>query len=425
MIVILFILFIFSLCFFRKWSNEKLKEHSNLDNAVSYKSDTVSYDSGKLSSHKYASCDLGRISHKLFTLNHFSEKCIKIHEKLCEGDFGDIYTGDVLIPQGGVIPVAIRTLRMSSNSNAVQNFKSEANLLSSLQHPNIVCLIGVCFSDFFMAMLFEYVCESNLLQFLIKYSPKRDTIDGKQVNVNYLEILDQLHIAIQIAAGIEYLSNNHYTHRDLAARNCLISDYMMVKISNFKLNREDYSSDYYCIPNNQSLPVRWLPPESIFYEKFTTFSDVWSFGVVLWEIFSFGKQPYFGYTNQQVIELIKDHHLLPCPEDCPPHVYSLMIDCWRNEPSNRPNFVEIHNKLKAWQAVENVRSTKATFRKFSNHNLDLYSSRPDQTSSESSHTLTPKSSNKPNSRYSKRNLIFSKEMNPKLFKFNKSLFELI
>uniref|UniRef100_T1KPM7 Receptor protein-tyrosine kinase n=2 Tax=Tetranychus urticae TaxID=32264 RepID=T1KPM7_TETUR len=304
------------------------------------------------------------ISEKQGKLIHYPMSSIKFEGKLCESDLGDILMGELLIPQGVVVPVAIRTLREDSSPALIENFKSEAASLASLQHTNIVCLLGVCFTDRPLCMMFELMAEGNLLGILQAYNPRKSSSLGRSSSAQSiitLEIQDLLHISIQIAAGMEYLSSKHFTHRDLACRNCLVSDYLTIKISNFRLNREDYSSDYYCIPNNMSVPIRWLPPESIFYEKFTSASDVWSFGVVLWEIFSYGCQPYTGFSNEQVIDLIRDGHHLSCPEDCPPHFYSIMSECWKREPGGRPTFTELHNKLKALQAVENVRSARHGF----------------------------------------------------------------
>lgn len=149
-------------------------------------------------------------------------------------------------------------------------------------------------------------------------------------------------------AGMEYLSGHHYVHRDLAARNCLVGDNLTVKISDFGLSRDVYSSDYYRVQSKSLLPVRWMPPESILYGKFTTESDVWSYGVVLWEIYSYGLQPYYGYSNQEVIDMIRSRQLLPCPEDCPSRLYTLMIECWHEVPSRRPQFPEINSRLRSW-----------------------------------------------------------------------------
>lgn len=151
---------------------------------------------------------------------------------------------------------------------------------------------------------------------------------------------------------MEYLSENHYVHRDLAARNCLVSKDMIVKISDFGLSRDMYSCDYYRVQSKSLLPVRWMPPESILYGKFTTESDVWSYGVVLWEIYSYGVQPYYGYNNQEVINLIRSRKLLPCPDACPSYCYALMVECWAEQAIRRPNFSEIAHRLKIWKQSE-------------------------------------------------------------------------
>lgn len=117
---------------------------------------------------------------------------------------------------------------------------------------------------------------------------------------------------------MEYLASHFYIHKDLAARNILVGEQLHVKISDLGLSRDIYSSDYYCIQPKTLFPIRWMPPEAITYGKFTTDSDIWSFGVVLWEVFSYGLQPYYGFSNQEVMEMVRKRQLLPCPEDCPP-----------------------------------------------------------------------------------------------------------
>jgi receptor tyrosine kinase-like orphan receptor 1 len=166
-----------------------------------------------------------------------------------------------------------------------------------------------------------------------------------------LEYGDMLHIATQVAAGMEYLSTHHFVHRDLATRNILVGDNMCVKISDFGLSRDIYSQDYYRLQGKSSaiLPVRWMPPESILYGKFTTETDIWSFGVVMWEIFSYGLQPYYGYSNPEVIEVVRARQILPTPEECPTRVYGLMVECWHEMPNRRPTFREIHARLRAWK----------------------------------------------------------------------------
>jgi receptor tyrosine kinase-like orphan receptor 1 len=209
-----------------------------------------------------------------------------------------------------------------------------------------------------MCMLFEFMSEGDLHEFLIANSPS----EGKSLTQNQF-----LHIAIQIAQGMEYLSDNHYVHRDLAARNCLVSKDLVVKISDFGLSRDMYSCDYYRVQSKSLLPVRWMPPESILYGKFTTESDVWSYGVVLWEIYSYGLQPYYGYNNQEVINMIRSRKLLPCPDACPSYCYSLMVECWAELSIRRPSFGEISHRLRVWK--QNGNSNGAYFKPAESHKL--------------------------------------------------------
>ena len=125
-------------------------------------------------------------------------------------------------------------------------------------------------------------------------------------------------------------------YRDLATRNCLVSESLVVKIGDFGMSRDVYCTDYYKVAGSQALlPVRWLPPESFLYRKFTIESDLWSYGVVLWEIFSYGKQPWFQYSNHEVISHILNGNILECPENCPNDLYALMKKCWMKLPSDR------------------------------------------------------------------------------------------
>lgn len=130
-------------------------------------------------------------------------------------------------------------------------------------------------------------------------------------------------LPVQVTAGMEYLASHSYVHKDLAARNVLVGEQLHVKISDLGLSREIYSSDYYCLQPKTLLPIRWMPPEAITYGKFSSDSDIWSFGVVLWEMFSYGLQPYYGFSNQEVMEMVRKRQLLPCPEDCPPRYVGL------------------------------------------------------------------------------------------------------
>lgn len=273
---------------------------------------------------------------------------IRFIQELGEGAFGKVYKGELigLFSENSVTKVAIKTLKENASPKVQNDFRREVDLMSEMRHSNIVCLLGVCMKQEPMSMLFEYMSQGDLHEYLITHSPHSDIAGGDEEGNRVLDYLDMLHIAIQIAAGMEYLASHHFVHRDLAARNILVGDAMTVKISDFGLSRDIYSSDYYRVQSKSLLPVRWMPPESILYGKFTTESDVWSFGVVLWEIFSYGLQPYYGYSNQEVINMIRSRQILRCPEDCNARIYALKVECWHEVPSRRPSFREIHARLR-------------------------------------------------------------------------------
>ncbi|XP_043495673.1 tyrosine-protein kinase transmembrane receptor Ror isoform X1 [Polistes fuscatus] len=279
----------------------------------------------------------------------FTTNNVVLLQELGEGAFGKVYKGELQTGNKCEPPiyVAVKTLKENASPKTQSDFKREVDLMTDLRHPNIICLLGVILKGEPMCMLFEYMTQGDLHEFLIYHSPRSD-VPLNNVTGKILEQPEFLHIALQIASGMEYLASHHYVHRDLAARNCLVGDNLTVKISDFGLSRDIYSSDYYRVQSKSLLPVRWMPPESILYGKFTTESDVWSFGVVLWEIYSYGLQPYYGYNNQEVIDMIRSRQLLPCPEDCPTMIYSLMIECWHEVANRRPQFPEIHHRLHNW-----------------------------------------------------------------------------
>ncbi|XP_052860057.1 tyrosine-protein kinase transmembrane receptor Ror [Anopheles cruzii] len=268
---------------------------------------------------------------------------VRFVEELGEGAFGKVYKGELTQKTGDKIFVAVKALKENASAKTQADFKREIELISDLKHDNIVCILGVVLKEEPLCMLFEYMAQGDLHEFLIANSPN----EGKS-----LSQLQFLLIAQQICDGMEYLASHHYVHRDLAARNCLVGDSLTVKISDFGLSRDIYSSDYYRVQSKSLLPVRWMPSESILYGKFTTESDVWSFGVVLWEIYSYGLQPYYGYSNQEVINMVRARQLLPCPESCPSAVYSLMVECWHEQAVRRPTFPEIGHRLKIWYQAQ-------------------------------------------------------------------------
>ncbi|XP_050427076.1 tyrosine-protein kinase transmembrane receptor Ror-like [Adelges cooleyi] len=284
-------------------------------------------------------------SDKFSKVRQYSLGEITFLQEIGEGAFGKVFKGQIPNDMGAIIMVAIKTLKEGASAKTAADFKRETDLMGELRHPNVVCLVGMCARP--ACLLFEYMAGGDLHEFLMARSPHSPNSPVAPP----LNQADFMYIATQIAAGMEYLCSHHYVHRDLAARNCLVAENLTVKISDFGLSRDIYSSDYYRVQSKSLLPVRWMPPESILYGKFTTESDVWSYGVVLWEVYSYGLQPYYGYSNQEVIEMIRSRQLLPCPQECPSRMYSLMMECWHEAPVRRPNFTEIHSRLRQWAAM--------------------------------------------------------------------------
>ncbi len=285
---------------------------------------------------------------------------VRFNQEMGEGSYGKVYGGDLGgIVGGGSTQVVIKTLRPGANAQTRQDFHREIELWNELRgHPNVVQLLGVVVRDDPQCLVFEHPGpQGDLHEFLLRHSPGRaadsisDISDSGGGGERVMDPSDMSFMAIQIAAGMEYLAGRNYVHRDLAARNIMVGDNLTVKISDFGLSRDSYAADYYRVQSKSLLPVRWMPPESILYGKFTTESDVWSFGVLLWEIYSYGLQPYYGYSNQEVIEMIRSRQLLPCPEDCPSRMYAFMVECWHELPTRRPQFGEIHARLRHWEGM--------------------------------------------------------------------------
>lgn len=247
--------------------------------------------------------------------------------------------------------VAVKMLKEEASEDLQSDFEREACLMAEFDHPNIVKLLGVCAVGSPMCLLFEYMGKGDLNEYLRSCSPSnyivRNPSGGcgdmfSDVRLSHLELVS---IARQVAAGMVYLSERKFVHRDLATRNCLISDDMVVKIADFGLSQKMYAADYYRGSEHDAIPIRWMPLEAILYNKFTVESDVWAFGVVLWEIFSFALQPYYGMTHEEVVAFVKEGNCLGCPEGAPAPAYALMRACWSRKPSGRPSFKTIHRAL--------------------------------------------------------------------------------
>ncbi|XP_075345091.1 BDNF/NT-3 growth factors receptor-like isoform X4 [Mycteria americana] len=278
-------------------------------------------------------------------VQHIKRHNIVLKRELGEGAFGKVFLADCynLCPEQDKILVAVKMLKDASD-NACKDFHREAELLTNLQHEHIVKFYGICVESDPLIMVFEYMKNGDLNKFLRAHGP--DAVLMAEGNrPAELTQSQMLHIAQQIAAGMVYLASQHFVHRDLATRNCLVGENLLVKIGDFGMSRDVYSTDYYRVGGHTMLPIRWMPPESIMYRKFTTESDVWSLGVVLWEIFTYGKQPWYQLSNNEVIECITQGRVLQRPRTCPKEVYELMLGCWQREPHMRLNIKEIHSLL--------------------------------------------------------------------------------
>ncbi|XP_019719297.1 high affinity nerve growth factor receptor [Hippocampus comes] len=291
----------------------------------------------------------GIIKDKDMCVQHIKRADIVLKWELGEGAFGKVYLAECanLSPNSDKMLVAIKTLK-DANESTRQDFQREAELLTVLQHQHIVRFYGVCTDGEPLAMVFEYMRHGDLNRFLRAHGPDARMLEEcKMAALGELTVPQMLHIAAQIASGMVYLASLHFVHRDLATRNCLVGEGLVVKIGDFGMSRDIYSTDYYRVGGRTMLPIRWMPPESIMYRKFTTESDIWSFGVVLWEIFTYGKQPWYQLSNSEAIECITQGRELERPRTCPKQVYLLMRGCWQREPQQRTLIKDIHARLLA------------------------------------------------------------------------------
>ncbi|CAF0972266.1 unnamed protein product [Rotaria sordida] len=285
-------------------------------------------------------CELGKT-------RQINRKNLNIYEKIGQGCFGDVYRGELKQYRNKSIEVAIKVLR-DHNISSMREFLFEANRMKDFSHPNILSLIGISWDPTHKAMvLLPYMKNGDLRSYLIN-EKNRPTI--RQL----------ITWTIQIADGMEYLASLKFVHRDLATRNCMLDEQLICRISDFGLSRDVIDRDYYIVPtttkdNNgktlqitpRRLPIRWLSPESIESSKYTIQSDVWSFGVLLWELMSRGRTPYSGIDNADIYTYIKHGYRLQQPTYCPQLLYkSVMIVCWHADPSQRPSFTQLAHDIR-------------------------------------------------------------------------------
>ncbi|XP_065572380.1 tyrosine-protein kinase transmembrane receptor Ror-like isoform X1 [Artemia franciscana] len=268
--------------------------------------------------------------------------------KLGEGCFGVVFKGK-LASKNGCKNVAVKILKSRyTDSAAADSIRREAHVMSTFSHQNIITFLGLVHQGSVPWLVFEFMAYGDLSKILRAETP----LLGDDKSIVSLQQEDLFSVAWQIASGMEYLSRRRFVHRDLACRNCLVDENFVVKIADFGMSRDVYASDYYKVGGSKLLPVRWMAPEAIVYGRYTLESDVWSYGIVLWEIFSWGKQPYYGFSNEEAVKIIlRGTHLTP-PNECPKIIREIMRGCFQRETKKRPTFIEITTKLKSGSEFE-------------------------------------------------------------------------
>ncbi|XP_015675447.2 ephrin type-A receptor 3 [Protobothrops mucrosquamatus] len=254
---------------------------------------------------------------------------IAIDKVVGAGEFGEVCSGRLRLPSKKEISVAIKTLKVGYTEKQRRDFLGEASIMGQFDHPNIIRLEGVVTKSKPVMIVTEYMENGSLDSFLRKHDAQ-------------FTVIQLVGMLRGIASGMKYLSDMGYVHRDLAARNILINSNLVCKVSDFGLSRilEDDPEAAYTTRGGK-IPIRWTSPEAIAYRKFTSASDAWSYGIVLWEVMSYGERPYWEMSNQDVIKAVEEGYRLPPPMDCPAALYQMMLDCWQKDRNNRPKFEQI------------------------------------------------------------------------------------
>lgn len=285
-------------------------------------------------------------------------------DKIGDGQFGEVFIAEALdldkilsseTKNSKRTTVAVKKLKPDVDKNIKNEFFKEVKAMANLRHINVVRLLGVCQDDP-MCMIVEYMANGDLNQFLKhrELDPNRNQSRGDGNNEPCITVQALLYMAKQVASGMKYISSLNFVHRDLATRNCLVGHAYTVKIADFGMSRNLYSKHYYRIEGRVILPIRWMAPECILQGRFTTSSDVWAYGVTLWEILTLAREyPYSDMSDELVISKMQAYFHRPDsafdalrqPETCPDDLYQLMLRCWRKELDERPSFPEIHSNL--------------------------------------------------------------------------------
>lgn len=264
---------------------------------------------------------------------------VVINRKLGEGAFGFVYGGEAHFGEKGWVAVAVKTLKVGSTTEEKLDFLSEAEVMKRFDHKNIIQLLGVCTKNEPVYTIMEFMLYGDLKTFLLG---RRHLVNGKlgedsdEVSPKKLTMM-----ALDVARALSYLNDLKYVHRDVASRNCLVNAARVVKLGDFGMTRPMFNNDYYKFNRKGMLPVRWMAPESLGLGIFTPSSDVWSYGVLLYEIITFGSFPFQGLSNNQVLEHVKNGNTLKVPPKLKPQLEGLIVSCWNRDPKKRPQASEI------------------------------------------------------------------------------------
>nr|BAB82423.1 protein tyrosine kinase [Ephydatia fluviatilis] len=251
---------------------------------------------------------------------------IQLKTKLGAGMLGEVWEG----VWNGTTSVAVKTIRPGKVS--VEVFLQEARIVKKLRHPRLIQLYAVCTKEEPIYMVME----------LMKYGSLVEYLKGEGRTLKIERLVD---IAAQVASGMSYLEQQNYIHCDLAARNILVGEHGMCKVADIGLTKVIDKDNMEA--QGAKFPIKWTAPEAAIYNRFSTKSDVWSFGVVLYEIITYGRPVYPGITDHEVLEKIQQGYRMPCPPNCPKEYYDIMLDCWHEDPASRPTFETLQ-----WQLEE-------------------------------------------------------------------------
>ncbi|KAM6960731.1 fibroblast growth factor receptor 3 isoform 2-T2 [Aplochiton taeniatus] len=307
----------------------------------------------------------------------FSRTRLTLGKPLGEGCFGQVVMAEAIgidkDKPNKPLTVAAKMLKglYDATDKDLSDLVSEMEMMKMIgKHKNIINLLGACTQDGPLYVLVEYASKGNLREYLrARRPPGMDySFDTCKIPEEQLTFKDLVSCAYQVARGMEYLASQKCIHRDLAARNVLVTEDNVMKIADFGLARDVHNIDYYKKTTNGRLPVKWMAPEALFDRVYTHQSDVWSYGVLLWEIFTLGGSPYPGIPVEELFKLLKEGHRMDKPANCTHELYMIMRECWHAVPSQRPTFrqlVEDHDRLLSMTSTDEYLDLSVPFEQYS------------------------------------------------------------